>query len=180
MLNDPTAVPVFENYRSQTYDADLDGSSWIRANAYERMLYNNSAWMKANNGGTESQDMFEMLGYYAEQIALAQLQAWYPDSSFPADSQYVALSEIEQLMGIIPDTLGGATSIAGWDNYGITPAGLGEARGLLSCGYDGQYGCYLPQMSVWFYDLAKSDNRLTTPDEQAIVEQIGRKFLDDA
>ena len=86
LLNDP-ALPGGTNiktYLGESYDANLDGGSMLRAYAYERMLFNNLNYLRGDPGGTSSQNLFQIVGAYADQIGLEKLQALYPNAAYPA------------------------------------------------------------------------------------------------
>ena len=168
LLNDPTAAPVFESYLSQSYDADLNGGSMLRANAYERMLNNQLNYTYAAFFvGTVSQGMFSTNATYINTVALAKLQALYPynvtNTNFPASTVYpgttytfpypsvsgsLAVNLLEQITGATAAT---PLMISLYTTYGtsyaISAAGFGEAHGSLSGGYDGRYGTILPWMA---------------------------------
>lgn len=159
LLNDATAAPLFKNYLDQTYDANLNGTSVLRATAYEQMLYNHLNYLKVNLGaGTESQGQMDVVGLYATQIALAKLQLLYPNVSYPALSDAAGISFATQIQGVAPVTsqMGRLYTTAG-ANYGISKKGFGEAHGTMSSGYDGRYGTIVPWLAVEIAELASLD-----------------------
>jgi regulation of enolase protein 1 (concanavalin A-like superfamily) len=168
LLNDATAAPILKIYLAGSYDANLNGGSVLRATAYERMLYNAVNWYSYGTGGTESQNMFQMVAMYAMNVALEKLQTLYPNSAYvvnPANypsenwlnSTSTPLQAAEMVMGLIPDTLRGVYQ-AGYTNYGMSTAGLGEAGGVLSGGQGGDgYGEMLPWISTRIAALSESD-----------------------
>ncbi len=179
LLNDPKAAPIFESYLTKTYDADLDGSSYERATAYERMLSNAINFYTLNTGGAESQNTFEMIELYAMQVALEKLQILYPNSSYPALAPETGLSYAEMVLGLYPDILRGLDDPSGI-NYGLTEAGLGEAHGQMSSGFDGRYGGMLPSELPRFYLIAQQDPGLTSADQETIADMLtmGRATVD--
>ena len=148
LLNDPTAAPILTSYLGQSYDADLNGGSMIRAYAWERMLDNVITWYQSETGGTESQNLFQELSMYAATIALDRLQAILPNSSYTTNYT-TSLNYVKELMGLIPDTdMRGVNPGTGLTNYGLTSQGFGEAHGAISTGYDGGgYGQILPWLT---------------------------------
>ncbi len=171
LLDDPTAAPIFESYLTQNYDADLDGSSYERATAYERLLSNAVNFYTTHTGGVESQNSFQMIALYAMQVALEKLQILYPNSAYPALAPETGLSYAEMVLGLYPDILRGVEPPAGI-NYGLTPAGLGEAHGQMSSGYDGRYGSILPWLLPRLYLLAEQDPGLTSADQETISDML--------
>ena len=162
LLNDPTAVPLFQSYLSGGYDADFTGTPLLRATAYERMLSNHINYLYGNTGGTQSQNLFQQLGMYACQIALGKLQALYPNGAYPGAGPAKAVTRMEMVLGLVPEAGMGGTDPAyynsvGMTNYGLTPGGFGEAHGSLSSGYDGRYGTILPWLAPRFAQLAAWD-----------------------
>jgi fibronectin type 3 domain-containing protein len=165
LLNDSTAAPIFESYLSQSYDADLNGGSMLRANAYERMLNNQVGYTNSVfSVGTVSQGLFDVNATYINAVALAKLQALYPynvtNTNFPAGTFYpgtsytfpypyvsssLAINLLEQMTGAAASTpiMNNLYTTAG-TNYAISKGGFGEAHGSLSGGYDGRYGTILP------------------------------------
>jgi fibronectin type 3 domain-containing protein len=165
LLNDATAAPIFKSYLSQSYDADLNGGSMLRANAYERMLNNQVGYTNSVfSVGTVSQGLFDVNATYINAVALAKLQALYPynvtNTNFPAGTFYpgttytfpypyvsstLAINLLEQMTGAAASTpiMNNLYTTAG-TNYAISAGGFGEAHGSLSGGYDGRYGTILP------------------------------------
>jgi fibronectin type 3 domain-containing protein len=168
LLTDSTAAPIFESYLSQSYDADLNGGSMLRANAYERMLNNQIGFTNSTfSVGTVSQGLFNVNATYVNSVALAKLQALYPynvtNTNFPAGTFYagttytfpypyvsssLAINLLEQMTGAVASTpiMNNLYTTAG-TNYAISAGGFGEAHGSLSGGYDGRYGTILPWMT---------------------------------
>ena len=103
LMNDPSAWPILETYLNQSFDANLDGGSVLRATAWEEILHNAIAFYQSATGGTESQNLFQESAMYADDVALEKLQAVFPNSSYPANYS-TALGYVEELMGLIPDT----------------------------------------------------------------------------
>ena len=169
LLNDPTGGPAFKAYLAQSYDADLNGGQMLRAYAYERMLYNNLNYLQSNEGGAVSQDLFQTLGIYADQVALEKLQQLFPNAMYPALPATLGLYYAQQAMGLAPTSLLGHNESA---DYAISAAGLGEENGTYSGGYDNGYGVYLPQLTPYFADLAADDPGATTTALQTVVSQI--------
>jgi regulation of enolase protein 1 (concanavalin A-like superfamily) len=170
LLNDPTGGPAFKTYLSETFDADLDGSQMLRAYAYERMLFNQINYFINDEGGTVSQDLFETVGLYADQVALEYLQALYPNSAYPALPANLGLYYAEQAVGVVPTNL-----LRGHDelsDYAFSADGLGEANGTYSGGYDGGYGGYLSWGAQFIAQLAAEDPGLTSSAEQTGVLDI--------
>ena len=165
LLNDPVGGPAFQTYLSQSYNADLvNGGSMLRAYAYERMLYNHIIYLSGASptgtgpqGGTESQQLFEMSGLYASYVALEKLQLLYPNATY-AYSNATAVNYAKMVMGLAPDTLRNLNASAlGLNNYGLSANGLGEANGVLSGGYDGGYGLWVTMMAPNMAKLAVLD-----------------------
>jgi hypothetical protein len=183
ILNDPVGASAFETYLSQSFDANLTSAGYntgqptsvMRAFAYEQMLYNNMNYLLRVTGGTESQSMFEELGMYSDQVALEKLQALYPNSAYPAQAPDTAFGIVKQVMGLIPFTFttgGPGGDPGGVANYGLTEAGLGEAGGANSSGYDGRYGSILPWLAPGFAQLVQEDPGLTSTADQTAITQI--------
>jgi autotransporter-associated beta strand protein len=190
LLNDPTAAPIFKGYLAQSYDADLDGGSMMRAYAYERMLNNQVDFLYGIAGvGTVSQALFNTVGTYSQELALAKLQSLYPypgsTSTFPNDSysipiNYPAITQAQETSRVLQITGAEAAVdfpglyVAGVTAYGITPGGFGEAGGSLSCGYDGRYGTILPWdcnriSAIAANDATLSSQQLTQIRSQALA-----------
>jgi autotransporter-associated beta strand protein len=178
LLNDPTAAPIFESYLTQSYDADLDGGSMMRAYAYERMLNNQVDFLYTIGfAGTISQGLMNILGTYSQELALAKLQALYPypgtTSTFPNDSysypiNYPAISQAQATSRMLQIT-GAEAAVdfpelyySGATNYAISIDGFGEAHGSISGGYDGRYGTILPWIANRLSALAANDSTLSS------------------
>ena len=162
LLNDPTSGPAFQTFLSQSYDADLNGDSMLRASAYERLLSNSANYLYQISGGTESQNLFNELGMYTAQLALDKMQALYPNSSYTGVGGAAAATRMKMVLGLVPESGMGGTDPTGYGgstlpNYGLTLGGFGEAHGALSCGYDGRYGTILPWLSVRYSLFAAQD-----------------------
>ena len=174
LLNNSTAAPIFKTALTGTSNFDLDGTSMMRAYAYERMLNNQIAFYTVSfDGGVDSQALFDVVGLYSCEVALQKLQALYPypysTSTFPNDNYnypmpYPAVtgpggvSYAEQMMGLTPLTssFGGLFS-SSYTNYGLSLKGIGEGHGTLSGGYDGRYGTILPWDHNEIAQMAISD-----------------------
>ena len=159
LLDDPTAAPVFKRLLGQSFDADLNGGSMLRATAYERMLSNELTFQKSIlSGGTVSQALFNVVGLYSCQVALEKLQVLYPNPAYPALPGPAAIRYVREVMGIVPVTsLMGNLYQPGQPNYAISRNGLGEARGTSSGGYDGRYGTILPWVGTQIMQMAAWD-----------------------
>jgi hypothetical protein len=171
LLNDP-ALPSgtnFATYLGQSYDANLDGGSVLRATAYERMLFNSINYLRANPGGTSSQNLFQVLGAYADQVALEKLQQLYPNPAYPAQPNMLGLDFAEQVLGLAPTTFRG-----GYDaHFALTGQGLGKDGNLNEEGsYDQGYGQWFPQLALDMAKFAEEDPGVTTAAEQAAVARI--------
>ena len=182
LLNDATAAPIFESYLSQSYDADLNGGSMLRANAYERMLNNQIGFTNSTfSVGTVSQGLFNVNATYINTVALAKLQALYPynatNTNFPAGTFYpgtaytfpylyvsssLGINLLEQMTGATAATsiMNNLYTTTG-TNYAISAGGFGEAHGSLSGGYDGRYGTILPWMTNSLATFAAYDPNAT-------------------
>src|SRR5260370_16721623 len=84
----------------------------VRYDAYERMLYNHIQYLTWATGGTESQNLFEGLDYYATDVALGKLQAIHPNASY-ANTSGAGVEPIKQLLSLGPDTM----SAVGFNTY---------------------------------------------------------------
>jgi autotransporter-associated beta strand protein len=183
LLNDPampastgtTSPSNFIDYLGGSFDANLNGGAVLRASSYEQMLSNQISYLTGINGGTESQNMFEELGLYADYVALNKLQALFPNSTFTSPTNGLAIAK--QVLGLTPETSLGGTypgyyGGTGLTNYGLTTGGLGEAHGGLSCGFDGGgYGQILPWLATRFAQLAALDSTASPSDQSALNTQ---------
>ncbi|HEX3359168.1 MAG TPA: hypothetical protein VHS31_19470 [Tepidisphaeraceae bacterium] len=167
LLNDSTAAPIFKTYLSKSYNADLNGTSMMRATAYERLLFGMINFYAGHTGGTETQNLFQMLSLYSSYVALQKLQALFPNSAYvvsPATygsgnwlGNATPLQAAEMVMGLYPDTLRGVVNTQ-ITNYGLTAKGFGEAGGALSTGFDGGgYGQIIPWLTPRIAQLAQWD-----------------------
>jgi regulation of enolase protein 1 (concanavalin A-like superfamily) len=169
ILNDPVGAPVFSNYLAQSYNADLNGVLMQLATAYERMLYNYCNFFPTHEGGTETQNLFQMLSMYSSWVALQKLQQIFPNAAYASPAN--GLTYARMVMGLIPDTLRGVNpSPLTIPNYGHTAKGLGEAHGVLSTGFDGGgYGQIIPWLAPRIAQLAAWDTTISTTDLSNIV-----------
>ena len=184
LMNDPVSRAAFTNHLAGSFDADFSGTPMLRAYAYERMLFQGVNWFAYATGGTESQNLFQMVAGYACWAALQKLQALYPNPSYiPGPSTYAATTYFQSsdpsdlarmVMGVIPDTFRGI----GWPSftnsvcYGITKKGMGEAGGSMSCGFDGGgYGSFLPDFGERIAQLAAWDDSMSATGRAAIAAQ---------
>lgn len=168
LMNDPAGAPAFQNYLTQSYDADLNGGSMLRAYAYERMLFNQVTYLHNVAGGTISQNQFEILGMYANFIALEKLQQLFPNSAYTYTAA-TALNDLKEATGLIPTTLSNPNN-TGYPNFALSAGGFGEAHGTLSGGYDGRYGQILPWLTPRLAQLSAVDPSLQS--DANTVEQI--------
>jgi hypothetical protein len=165
LLNDP-AMPTsggadapanFIDYLKQSYDADLDGGSMMRAYAYERMLWNHMKYTDWAMGTVVSQQLFNVADGYSTYVALEKLQALFPNDAYT--KTFDGYDRAQQGMGQIPSKMwkmSTGTSLPA--NYELTPSGLGEGNGSLSCGFDGGgYGQYIPWLAPHIAQMAKWD-----------------------
>jgi len=192
LLNDPTAAPILEKALGQSFDANLDGKPITRASAYERMINNQLAYQsRIFGGGTVSQAMMATNSIYTNLVALLALERLFPNpdkaSSFPpgtvstaVDVPYPALtaaqgvSFVKQALGVDPVTkIMGNLYRAEFPNYTISKAGLGEAGGTASGGYDGRYGRILPWMASRMAQIAAWDPAIDAASLRAIHVQTG-------
>jgi regulation of enolase protein 1 (concanavalin A-like superfamily) len=176
LLNDSTAAPILQSYLAQSYDADFNSGSMMRAYAWERTLDNAIAFYQTATGGTVSQNMFQELAMYADTIALNKLQALYPNSSYTT-SYTTSLNYVKELMGLIPNThmrgvgfdVSSPYAPSPYTNYGLTQKGLGEAHGTLSSGYDGGgYGQLVTWLAIDVAQLTAWDANIDTATRDAI------------
>ena len=171
LFNDP-ALPSGTNlktYLGQSFDANLNGGSMLRAYAYERMLFNNLNYLRSTPGGTSSQNLFQILGAYADQVGLEKLQALYPNAAYPALPVSVGLNMAEQVMGTAPTTFRG-----GYNNhYAISAEGLGkDGNNNLEGSYDRGYGQWFPELALQMAKLAAQDPGATSSADKAAVARI--------
>ena len=149
LLDDPTGGPAFQAYLGQTYDANLDGSSVLRATAYERMLYENMAYLTQITGGTSSQNLFQVLGIYADQVGLEKLQQLFPNRAYPAATGCGRTQLRRAGSWSAPTTFRGPWTT----HYALSGEGLGlDGNNNLQGGYDRGYG-------EWFPELARADGQ---------------------
>jgi Regulator of chromosome condensation (RCC1) repeat len=156
---------------TNSFDADFSGTNMPRVYAWERMLFQNVNWYAYATGGTTSQNQFEMLGMYANWVALCRLQELYPNTNYvvkwdASNSTYMTpnylgtnspLQAAEMVSGIIPTTLRGSY-VSGFTNYAMTAKGLGEGGGALACGFDGgAYGQFIGQFPLMISQIAAWD-----------------------
>jgi autotransporter-associated beta strand protein len=158
---------------NNAFDADFTGTKMARVYAWERMLYKCVNFYAQATGGTTSQNDFQVLGMYANWVALQRLQALYPNTNYvvkwdAANSTYNGgkdcnlgtnspLQAAEMVCGIIPTTLRGSY-VSGYTNYAITEKGLGEGGGSLACGFDGgAYGKYIASFPLMISEIASWD-----------------------
>ena len=169
LLDDPTGGPAFTAYLGETYDANLDGSAVLRATAYERMLYENMNYLETVTGGTSSQNLFQVLGVYADQVGLEKLQQLFPNSAYPALPVAVGLNFAEQVLGLAPTTFRGPWTT----HYALSGEGLGlDANNNFQGGYDRGYGQWFPQLALQMAKLAEEDPGVSTSAQRAEVAQI--------
>jgi hypothetical protein len=192
LLNDPTAAPIFKKALGQSFDANLDGKPIERAIAYERMMNNQIAYQaRIFGGGTVSQAMMATNSIYTNLVALYALERLFPypdkNSSFPGDTvsaavevPYPALAPaqgvafVKQAVGVDPVTkIMGNLYRAEFQNYTISKAGLGEAGGTASGGYDGRYGRILPWMASRMAQIATWDPAIEAASLRAIRAKAG-------
>jgi hypothetical protein len=169
ILNEPVGAPVFSNYLAQSYNADLSGVLMQRATAYERMLYSYCNFFPTHDGGTETQNLFQMLSMYSSWVALQKLQQIFPNATYASPSN--GLTYAKMVMGLIPDTCRGVNpSPLTIPNYGHTAKGMGEAHGALSTGFDGGgYGQIIPWLAPRIAQLAAWDTTISAPDLSNLV-----------
>ena len=174
LLDDPTAAPLFRAALAQSFDADLNGGSVPRATAYERMLFQELSFQKAIlGGGTVSQALFNVVGLYGCQVGLKRLQALYPNAQYPALPSTDALRYVREVTGVVPVTaLMGNLYEPGHVNYAIGRAGLGEARGTDSGGYDGRYGTILPWIGSQLWQLSAWDPSMDAATRAKVHAQV--------
>ena len=179
LLDDP-AMPAgngtdgnFLDHLAHSYDADLDGGTMLRAHGYQRMLYRHMLYLRTVTGGVSSQHLFNELGMYACHVALQKLQVLYPNSAYSVtpgnfpdntyiDSTQSGVDVMKMTTGLAPSTLRGvaypSSALNGSINYDHTRKGLGEAHGMMSCGFDGGgYGQIIPWLMPRFALLAARD-----------------------
>jgi hypothetical protein len=174
LLNDSAGgSAAFQTYLSGSYNADLtNGGSMLRAYAYERMLYNHIVYLGGHIGGVESQNLFAISGLYASAVALAKLQALYPNSTYAYPLTTSATDYAKMVMGLLPDTLPGLNpSPLTVNNYGLSLKGLGENCGILSGGYDGGYGLWVTMLAPNIAELAAVDPGLDSTTRTNIINQ---------
>jgi hypothetical protein len=171
LLNDP-ALPGGMNiktYLGESYDANLDGGSMLRAYAYERMLFNNMNYLRGDPGGTSSQNLFQVVGAYADQIALETLQALYPNGAYPALPASVGLNMAQQVMGTAPTSFRGGYN----SHFALSPEGLGkDGNNNLEGSYDRGYGEWFPELALQMAKLVAEDPGVTTTVQKAAVTAI--------
>ncbi|HYO10252.1 MAG TPA: hypothetical protein VER17_14890 [Tepidisphaeraceae bacterium] len=158
LLNDPTAAPILQSYLGQSYDANLNGGSMLRATAYERMLFEHVNYCLGATGGTHSQNMFQELAMYAASVALTKIQALFPNAAYAIPHE-TTFNIAKEIMGLRPTSSGMRGVYAGSvENFGMTLKGFGEAHGAISTGYDGGgYGSIIPWLAVRFAQIAAWD-----------------------
>ena len=178
LLNDSTAAPLFQQYLSASFDANLNGNPQPRAYAYERMLYyskdqmffdpvkastSNNYFDKANV--TVTQALIQQQEAYSGQLALRALLALYPNSDSAAQPLDTTLmtSIVEQELGLTDPIV---FDPVGVDWRLITAAGLGESHGTLSSGYDGRYGSYEAPGTGGLVYFTQWDTTLTAAQKQ--------------
>ncbi|MBC7782921.1 MAG: hypothetical protein H7144_03700, partial [Burkholderiales bacterium] len=174
LLNDPTAAPILQSFLAQSYDANLNGGSVLRATAYQRMLFEHVNYCLAATGGTHSQNMFQELAMYAASVALTKLQTLFPNPAY-AIPHATTFDIAKEIMGLRPTSSIMRGVYAGSiENYGMTSKGFGEAHGAISTGYDGGgYGSIIPWLSVRFAQIAVWDPNADVASVNAIREMAG-------
>jgi hypothetical protein len=171
LLDDP-ALPGGTNiktYLGESFDANLDGGSMLRAYAYERMLFNNLNYLRADPGGTSSQNLFQILGAYADQVGLEKLQALYPNVAYPALPVSLGLNMAQQVMGLAPTSFRGGYN----SHYAISPQGLGkDGNNNLEGSYDRGYGEWFPELALQIAKLAAEDPGVSTIAQKSAVSAV--------
>ncbi len=171
LLDDPS-MPTgtnFLSYLGQSFDANLDGGSMLRAYAFERMLFNNMNYLRGNPGGTSSQNLFQIVGAYGDQVALEALQARYPNAAYPALPASMGLNMVQQVMGLAPTSFRG-----GYNNhFAISPEGLGkDGNNNLEGSYDRGYGQWFPEIAMEIAKFTAEDPGVTTTAQKAVVTAV--------
>ncbi|MEI7781507.1 MAG: immunoglobulin domain-containing protein, partial [Planctomycetota bacterium] len=184
LLNDPEASAAFQDYLKQSYDPDLGvtgadntftpSGRMLRAHAYERMLYNNLPYQNNIGGGTVVQRMFNILAAYSNYIALERLLELFPNPAFaPPTDEY---TRAQKMLGLLPFS---THSIDGVDyqNFELSPGGLAEAHGALSCGFDGGgYGQFVTFFAPRIAQLSFWDPK-ATPEVRAAMAERARATI---
>jgi hypothetical protein len=171
LLNDP-ALPGGTNiktYLGQSFDANLNGGSMLRAYAYERMLFNNLNYLRGDPGGTSSQNLFQILGAYADQVGLEKLQALYPNAAYPALPVSVGLNMVQQVMGLAPTSFRGGFN----NHFALSAEGLGkDGNNNLEGSYDRGYGEWFPELALQMAKLVAEDPGVSTTAQKSAVTAI--------
>ncbi|MEI8036997.1 MAG: hypothetical protein WCJ14_01280 [Verrucomicrobiota bacterium] len=185
LLNEPAAASAFQVYLKQSYDPDLGvtgadntftpSGRMLRAHAYERMLYHNLPYQNNIGGGTVVQRMFNILAAYSNYIALEQLLELFPNPDFaPPTDEY---TRAKKMLGLLPFSTQRIDGVD-YQNYELSPGGLGEAHGALSCGFDGGgYGQFVTFFAPRIAQLSFWDPK-ATPEVRAAMAERARTTLD--
>jgi hypothetical protein len=188
LLNDPASPAAgkpgepanFIDYLKESYDPDLgvsgEGNTFtpsgtmMRAYAYERMLYHNLPYQNNVGGGTVVQRMFNILAAYSNYIALQRLLQLFPNPTFatmPTDEY----TRAKKQLGVIPFNTQHIDGVD-YENHELSPGGLGEAHGALSCGFDGGgYGQFITFFAPRIAQLSFWDPKATPDVREAMAER---------